>query len=183
VTHDDPFTSATTISNCHSAEMDFSVESDLLHSDAMGLLTELEKTDLGAMEGLGPLEDISDLDSTYLEAFRDLSDLLGDCSNAGTAVEGEDGLWNTPENVAGLEEVNPREILPSTSLAEASLPSPTTMSIWPVLEGGAAEKRTAQQAFESAEPSPSNPDHNDYILKRKKLKESAPQQQTRPLNP
>ena len=86
---------------------------------------------------------------------------------------GEDALWNTPESVGGLE-ANSREILPPTSLAETSLSSSVPSSIWSVLEGGAAQKRTAQVAFGSAEHTPSNPDHNDYILKRKKFKESAP---------
>ena len=66
--------------------MEFSMESDMMHADALDLLSTLEKTDLVNVDSLVPLDSSSDLDSTYLEAFQDLSDLLGVCKKLVNAL-------------------------------------------------------------------------------------------------
>lgn len=145
-------------------------DSDWLHTDALDMLSTLKTDFLEGNTDDAALCEGADLEASYFEAFTDLREfLLGD-SNPGTssAVEGADALWELTGNLT-VPMVTPGEILPPTSL-----PS--------VVEGVEPAKRTAEEAFGVDLAAPTNPDHNDYILKAKKprVAESKANDSTKP---
>lgn len=175
-------------------------DSDWLHTDALDMLSTLKTDFLEGNPDDAALCEGADLEASYFEAFTDLREfLLGvrlvryqnmrtmrDLSkrarvivnvifrqqdnNPGTssATEGADALWELTGNLT-VPVVTPGEILPPTSL-----PS--------VVEGVEPAKRTAEEAFGIDLAAPTNPDHNDYILKAKKprVAESKANDSTKP---
>ena len=175
--------SSSSISN---GKMDSTIDSDWLNTEALDLLSSLEKADLVEPQqlNLAEADDVTDLDASYLEAFTDLSEyLLGD-SNPAAGIEGADVLWDTPEVIHVIAPTaETREILPPTSIT--MLPSSSTSSLASTststststaslesssTEGVKAAKRTAAAAFGSVEHVPANSDHDDYVLKRRRMK-------------